>query len=57
MGSVISSAFIPPDELLGCDEDGCLSPEFSHEWCFGFVQVLMLMMGYANTRSLEAWPF
>ena len=55
MGSVISSAFIPPDELLGCDEDGCLSPEFSHEWCFGFVQVLMLMMGYANTRSLEAW--
>ena len=46
MGSLISSAFIPPDELLGCTEDGCLPPELSHEWCFGFVQVLMLMAGY-----------
>ena len=46
MGSMLSSAFIPPDDLLGCDEDGCLPPEFSHDWCFGFVQVMMLMAGY-----------
>jgi len=47
MGSLISSAFIPPDELLGCSEDGCLPPEFSHDWIFGMIQVLLLMGGYA----------
>jgi len=46
MGSLISSSFIPPDELLGCTEDGCLPPEFSHDWVFGMIQVLILMMFY-----------
>jgi len=46
MGSLISSSFIPPDELLGCSEDGCLPPEFSHDWIFGMIQVLILMAGY-----------
>ena len=27
-----------PDELLGCSEDGCLPPEFSHDWIFGMIQ-------------------
>ena len=35
-----------PDELLGCSEDGCLPPEFSHDWIFGMIQVLILMAGY-----------
>ena len=46
MGSAISAAFIPPDSLLGCSEVDevvtCLPPELSHDWIFGFIQVLFL---------------
>ena len=47
MGAVLSSAFIPPDTILGCDEDGCLAPFSSGDWAWGLVQVLSLMMCYA----------
>lgn len=47
MGSLLSSAFIPPDDLLGCSEvDGstvCESPFASADWAWGFMQCLSLM--------------
>jgi len=50
MGSAISAAFIPPDSLLGCEEIDevvtCLGPELSHDWVFGFIQVLFLGASY-----------
>ena len=47
MGAMLSNAFIPPDSILGCDEDGCMSPFSSGDWAWGLVQVLSLMMVYA----------
>ena len=47
MGGILSHAFIPPDSILGCDEDGCLAPFSSGDWVWGLVQVLLLMMVYA----------
>lgn len=50
MGSAISAAFIPPDSLLGCEEIDevveCLAPELTHDWIFGFIQVLFLGASY-----------
>lgn len=47
MGSLLSSAFIPPDELLGCrDVDGstvCDAPFESADWAWGLVQCSSLM--------------
>tara|TARA_B100000795_G_C22580897_1_gene353744 strand:+ start:144 stop:452 length:309 start_codon:yes stop_codon:yes gene_type:complete len=47
MGAMLSNAFIPPDSILGCDEDGCMAPFSSGDWAWGLVQVLSLMMVYA----------
>ena len=47
MGAVLSNAFIPPDSILGCDEDGCMAPFSSGDWAWGLVQVLSLMTVYA----------
>ena len=58
MGSLISKAFIPPGDLLGCyvdmtgveeGEDGivkCLAPFSEPDWYWGLIQVMMLMLGY-----------
>ena len=48
MGALLSSAFIPPDSLLGCSEseDGdvtCLDPFESADWYWGLVQALSLL--------------
>jgi len=42
MGSLLSSAFIPPDELLGCMEGICEPPFSSSDWAWGMVQVLSI---------------
>ena len=56
MGSAISSAFIPPDTLLGCEEVdevvSCLPPELSHDWIFGFIQVLFLAVRRFEPRRV-----
>ena len=44
---MLSNAFIPPDSILGCDEDGCMAPFSSGDWAWGLVQVLSLTMFYA----------
>uniref|UniRef100_A0A7S4F8L6 EF-hand domain-containing protein n=2 Tax=Chrysotila carterae TaxID=13221 RepID=A0A7S4F8L6_CHRCT len=48
MGSLLSSAFIPPADLLGCHgEDGeCDTPFSSPDWAWGLVQVLTLGLVY-----------
>ena len=51
MGALLSSAFIPPDSLLGCSEseDGdvtCLDPFESADWYWGLVQALSLLGVY-----------
>ena len=47
VGAMLSNAFIPPDSILGCDEDGCMAPFSSGDWAWGLIQVLSLMMVYA----------
>ena len=47
IGAMLSNAFIPPDSILGCDEDGCMAPFSSGDWAWGLVQVLSLTMVYA----------
>lgn len=47
VGAMLSNAFIPPDSILGCDEDGCMAPFSSGDWAWGLVQVLSLTMVYA----------
>ena len=44
---MLSNAFIPPDSILGCDEDGCMAPFSSGDWAWGLVQVLSLTAVYA----------
>ena len=44
---MLSNAFIPPDSILGCDEDGCVAPFSSGDWAWGLVQVLTLTSVYA----------
>ena len=44
---MLSNAFIPPDSILGCDEDGCMAPFSSGDWAWGLVQVLSLTTVYA----------
>ena len=46
-GAMLSNAFIPPDSILGCDEDGCMAPFSSGDWAWGLVQVLSLTFCYA----------
>ena len=58
MGSLLSKAFIPPDEILGCavnmtgveeGEEGvvvCMAPFSEPDWYWGFLQVLTLMGVY-----------
>ena len=46
MGGVLAHAFIPPDSILGCDEDGCEAPFSSADWAWGLVQVMSIMMVY-----------
>lgn len=57
MGSMLSSAFIPPGSLLGCEElppafEGgepkveCLPPSLEADWFWGMVQVLTLLLMY-----------
>ena len=46
-GAMLSNAFIPPDSILGCDEDGCMAPFSSGDWAWGLVQVLSLTTVYA----------
>ena len=57
MGSMLSSAFIPPGSLLGCEElppkiEGmeniieCLPPQLSADWIWGMVQCMTLLVLY-----------
>ena len=46
MGAALAGFFIQPDELPGCDEDGCAAPFSSMEWFYGLMQVLTLMFIY-----------
>ncbi len=55
MGSLLSSAFIAPDELTGCNTTHfangtevvhCLRPFENGDWAWGMIQVLSLMMVY-----------
>ena len=56
MGSLLSHAFIPPDDLMGCsslpgkpgEEDivTCLPPSLEAEWLWGMVQALSLLLVY-----------
>jgi len=57
MGSMLSSAFIPPGSLLGCEEGppefeggepsvDCLAPSLEADWIWGMVQCLSLLAAY-----------
>lgn len=53
-GSLLSSAFIDPADLLGCEAGVCDAPFSSADWAWGLIQVLSLASAYGYVLYLAS---